>query len=119
MIMPMAKGKKDPAKLARTDPKRAEPRKKSAEKATDVQVEIGPAAQRQFDELPLPIQARAREVFMRLRKWPNVSGAKPLKGDYAGSYRIRTGDYRLVFKPLGNTKLNVWKIGDRKDVYLD
>ena len=116
----MAKGrKKDPAKAAKADLEKAARREEPKQKKLEVEVEIGPDAQAQFEELPLVIQARARSVFIRLRNWPDVSGAKPLKGDYAGSFRIRTGDYRIVFKPVSATKLNVWKIGDRKDVYLD
>jgi hypothetical protein len=34
----------------------------------------------------------------RLRRWPAVSGAKPLTGDLAGKYRLRTGDYRIRFR---------------------
>jgi mRNA-degrading endonuclease RelE of RelBE toxin-antitoxin system len=81
-------------------------------------VVITPDAQRQFEELPLPIQGRVRKIFLRLSKWPAVSGHKPLKGHYAGSYRIRTGDYRVVFQAARDT-VKIWKIGDRKDVYLD
>ena len=114
----MGKGKKNPAKAAKAQSKKTEPEKTSKEKKPDVEVEIGADAQTQFDRLPLPIQGRAREIFLRLRKWPDVSGAKPLKGEYAGSYRIRTGDYRIVVKPITETKVKVCKIGDRKDVYL-
>ena len=79
-------------------------------------VVITPAAQREFQQLPLPIQGRVRNVFARLRDWPNMSGAKPLRGALAGSYRIRTGDYRVVFRVSGTTVM-VWKIGYRGDVY--
>ena len=58
-------------------------------------------------------------MFVRPGKWPAISGAKPLKGEYSGSYRIRTGDYRIVFRPVGDAKVTIWKIGNRKDVYLD
>ena len=77
---------------------------------------ITPEAQEEFRELPLPIQGRVREVFVRLADWPAVSGAKPLRGNLAGSYRIRTGDYRVVFRVRGTT-VTVWKIGYRGDVY--
>jgi mRNA-degrading endonuclease RelE of RelBE toxin-antitoxin system len=73
-------------------------------------------AQREFEKLPLPIQARVRAVFARLQSWPDVSGAKPLRGDLAGSSRIRTGDYRVIFKPRGDDVV-VWKIGYRGGVY--
>lgn len=54
-------------------------------------------AQAQLRKLPEVIEARVRDIFVRLEKWPAVSGAKPLRGALAGHYRIRTGDYRVQF----------------------
>jgi mRNA-degrading endonuclease RelE of RelBE toxin-antitoxin system len=71
-----------------------------------------------FASLPRGIQPRVDKIILRLSKWPQVSGAKPLVGNLAGNFRIRTGDYRIVFRVVGD-KVIVWKIGDRKDVYLD
>jgi len=82
------------------------------------QVALTIEAAEQFADLPRAIQSRINDIIVRLAQWPNVSGAKPLKGDLAGSFRIRTGDYRIVFRVSGE-KVTVWKIGDRKDVYLD
>ncbi len=120
--MSMRNRKRGPAKVGKEQgvpasggPKSAAENKPNSQFA----VEIGADAQAQFDELPLPIQRRAREVFARLEHWPAVSGVKPLKGAYAGSFRIRTGDYRIVFRLLTAAKLEVWKTGNRKDVYLD
>ena len=56
-----------------------------------------PDALAQADELPAKIVARVERVIARLRSWPDVSGAKPLRGDLAGRWRIRTGDYRIQF----------------------
>jgi mRNA-degrading endonuclease RelE of RelBE toxin-antitoxin system len=75
-------------------------------------------AAKQFDKLPRGIQPRIDRVILRLAQWPNVSGVKPLAGQLTGNYRIRTGDYRIVFRVAGD-KVIVWKIGNRKDVYLD
>ncbi len=72
----------------------------------------------QYGKLPRSIQPRIDNVILRLAQWPQVSGVKPLVGRLAGNFRIRTGDYRIVFKVSGD-KVTVWKIGDRKDVYLD
>jgi mRNA interferase RelE/StbE len=69
-------------------------------------------------KLPRKIQPRVDDVIRRLGNWPNVSGAKPLVRGLVGNYRIRMGDYRIVFRVSGD-KVIVWKIGDRKDVYLD
>jgi mRNA-degrading endonuclease RelE of RelBE toxin-antitoxin system len=87
-------------------------------------VAITATARDEFNELPLPIQARVRAVFARLANWPAVSGAKPLRGNLKGSWHIRTGDYRVVFS-VAETKrdgkaehaVTVWKIGYRGDVY--
>jgi mRNA-degrading endonuclease RelE of RelBE toxin-antitoxin system len=80
---------------------------------------ITPAAQGEFSRLPLPIQGRLRAVFVRLEKWPNVSGVKPLRGGLAGNYRIRTGDYRVIFRVEAPDGVIIWRIGYRGDVYDD
>ena len=58
---------------------------------------VSPTAQEQIDALPVTIHTRVHGVLLRLENWPNVSGVKPLRGDLAGQYRIRTGDYRVQF----------------------
>jgi mRNA-degrading endonuclease RelE of RelBE toxin-antitoxin system len=83
-------------------------------------VAVTPNAQKQFFSLPLPIQARVRGIFARLANWPATSGAKPLRGELAGNFRIRTGDYRVVFQVEGagaDAVVTIWKIGYRGDVY--
>ena len=72
----------------------------------------------QYDKAPRSIQPRIDNIIRRLAQWPSVSGVKPLVGPLAGNFRIRTGDYRIVFRLAGD-KVIVWKIGDRKDVYLE
>ncbi len=79
---------------------------------------LTPKAQEAFDALPLVVKERMRSLFRRLANWPAVSGAKPLSGNLAGSYRLRTGDYRLRFYLQGQAVM-VDKIGHRKDVYDD
>ncbi len=60
-------------------------------------VVLTPDAVRDLGDLPRPILARMDKLVARLREWPNVSGAKPLRGELAGRFRLRTGDYRLQF----------------------
>ena len=85
------------------------------------EVEITPEAFAQLAQLPRPVQRRDRDVFVRLTQWPDVSGVKPLHGDLKGNYRIRTGNYRVVFRVRQQTEdmtvVIVWKIGYRGDVY--
>jgi len=81
-------------------------------------VVITDAAQKEFDALPVVIRGRAADVFVRLINWPSVSGAKPLRGELAGSFRIRTGAFRIVFRPSAdNQRVMVWKIGHRGGIY--
>lgn len=80
------------------------------------QVEMTAAAARELERLPNVIHQRMLRVLERLEKWPQVSGAKPLSGNLAGRYRIRTGDYRLQFQ-VRNQVLVVEKIGHRDGFY--
>jgi mRNA interferase RelE/StbE len=83
-----------------------------------MQVGLTAEAAAQYDKLPRSIQPRVDNVVLRLTQWPAVSGVKALTGRLAGYFRIRTGDYRIVFR-VSDEKVIVWRIGDRKDIYLD
>jgi mRNA-degrading endonuclease RelE of RelBE toxin-antitoxin system len=76
------------------------------------------AGRADFDALPVTIQARVLRVFERLAAWPNVSGAKALSGDWTGHYRIRTGDWRVVFTVVAPDVIVV-RIQHRSRVYED
>jgi mRNA interferase RelE/StbE len=81
-------------------------------------VTITPAARTELKAVPLVIRNRINRVFERLEGWPSVSGAKPLRGELKGSYRVRTGDYRVVFTVSADDQaVAVWKIGYRGTVY--
>lgn len=81
---------------------------------------LTPAAQQEALDLPRPIQARLTEIMQRLEGWPQVSGAKALRGELAGSWRIRTGDYRVRFVVSPDEKtVTITKVGHRRDVYDD
>lgn len=75
-------------------------------------------AEKQAERLPEVVLERVRKLLRRLGRWPEVSGAKPLSGDLAGWYRLRTGDYRVRFRVQGETVV-VDKIGHRSTFYED
>ena len=56
------------------------------------------------------------DLLERLEKWPNVSGAKPLRGNLAGRYRLRTGDFRMQFRVAGDVVV-IEQIGHRDGFY--
>jgi len=84
------------------------------------ELRIEAAAREQFLSLPLPMQVRVQSVFDRLGRWPEVSGAKALKGTLRGAYRVRTGDWRVLFTiDESAERVSVFRIANRRDVYED
>jgi len=81
-------------------------------------VTMTPSAARQFDGLPLIVRVRMTRILARLEAWPSVSGAKPLQGALAGSWRVRTGDYRIQFRVQGGL-IVVERVGHRDGFYED
>jgi mRNA interferase RelE/StbE len=81
-----------------------------------LQVLITPTALDELEALHEPILSRVNKAMERLADWPNVSGAKPLRGQLKGSYRLRVGDWRMIFMVTGEVVL-VTRIANRRDVY--
>ena len=77
---------------------------------------LSPEVQRQVDRLPKVIRVRVWQLIRRLRLWPEISGAKPLRGNLAGRYRLRTGDYRLQFR-IEEKDVIIEQIGHRAGFY--
>jgi len=80
------------------------------------QVQLTPGAAKDVQRLPTAVKARVGDVIARLTNWPKVSGAKPLRHELQGAYRIRTGDYRVVFTVKEGVVV-VFRIDNRRDVY--
>ena len=74
------------------------------------------SALEEYSRVPRPIQTRVLQLVGRLERWPNVSGAKPLSGNLAGHFRLRTGDYRVQFR-LDRGSVIVERIGHRDGFY--
>ena len=81
-----------------------------------MRVLLSSEAQADLDALPVVIRARVLAIFERLTAWPRVSGAKALSGVWAGHYRIRTGDWRIIFR-LVKPNVIVVRIKHRSEVY--
>jgi mRNA-degrading endonuclease RelE of RelBE toxin-antitoxin system len=79
-------------------------------------VVLTPVASHDLEQLSNPIHARMLKLLVRLQQWPEVSGAKPLRGELATRYRLRTGDYRMQFHVAGDV-VTVEKIGHRDGFY--
>jgi mRNA-degrading endonuclease RelE of RelBE toxin-antitoxin system len=81
-----------------------------------MEVLVTASALEEYAKLPRPIQTRVLHLVRRLHHWPNVSGAKALRGNLAGKFRLRTGDYRVQIR-LEPEKVIVEQVGHRDGFY--
>ena len=80
-------------------------------------VEVAPAAVRQLRKLDRAAQRRVQAAIELLAIEPRPSGAKKLVGGN-GEWRVRTGDYRVVYEIQDNVLLIlVPAVGHRRDIY--
>jgi mRNA-degrading endonuclease RelE of RelBE toxin-antitoxin system len=84
----------------------------------DMDVVVTEEALGQIESMPFGMVDRIWKVIRRLRNWPDVSGTKPLRGELKGNFRVRTGDYRIIFR-IEKTRVVVWRVGNRGDIYED
>lgn len=81
-------------------------------------VRILKGASRELARLDKPI---ARRIAARIH-WlaENLDNAKPtaLKGELAGLYKLREGDYRIIYEMIRNEKvILIHSIGHRREIY--
>ena len=81
-------------------------------------VEITDEALEQLHGVPLGIVDRVNRGIENLARWPMVSGVKPLRHDWKGFYRLRRGDWRIIFR-VKQDVVTIVRIINRKDVYED
>ena len=75
-----------------------------------------PKASKELERLPQSVQTQIRE-YLKLLKFPYQIAAKKLKGS-EDSYRIRVGDYRIIYKIYEDEVIVlIIRIARRKSVY--
>lgn len=81
-------------------------------------VEILPAAQKAMAALPKRDRVRVDERILSLGENPRPHGAQQLKGAGRGIWRVRVGDYRILYV-IHDDRLVVVvvDVGNRRDVY--
>ena len=67
--------------------------------------------------LPKDVRGRAALSILELSTSPSPQGVEKLKG-YERLYRIRVGDYRIVYEIAGED-VTIVAVSHRKDVYRD
>lgn len=82
-------------------------------------VELARSAAKFFENADVPLQRRLDRCFDLLRKNPRGSNnAKPLHGAFAGFWRYRVGDYRVLFQVDDDKELvRVASIVHRREAY--
>jgi mRNA interferase RelE/StbE len=76
------------------------------------------AASKELEKLPNNIILKIVEAIMNLANYPKPNGCKKLKGKTEDLYRIRIGDYRVIYSIESLIKIiEIRKVGHRKDIY--
>ena len=88
-----------------------------AERRRRYEVQLLVTARRELIKLPARIRVRVADAIRALAAEPRPTGCKKLAGN-AGYYRIRVGDYRVLYEVRDREILVlVIKIGHRREVY--
>ena len=83
----------------------------------EYKITIKPSALKELDGIPKKIVQQIVKRIKQLGINPRPVGCQKLSGQEA--YRIRQGDYRVVYGINDTTKtVDVVKIGHRREVYL-
>jgi len=78
-------------------------------------IELAPAAVRQLGRLDTSARRRVQAAIELLSENPRPAGAKRLVG---GEWRVRTGDYRVVYEIQDRILLVlVVAVGHRRNIY--
>lgn len=79
---------------------------------------IGGSALKQLQKISQKEAERIKNAIDSLAENPRPSGVKKLKGVSETLYRIRSGDYRVIYTIDDGIKIvDIRQIGNRKDIY--
>lgn len=80
-------------------------------------VEFNPSADRDLENLPPDIRERVLRRLIQIRDVDTPIPGLPLAANLRGMYKLRFGDYRLVYEILDDGQLlMVWAIGHRRSI---
>ncbi len=83
-------------------------------------IEFLEEAYKEFKKLDRPVQEIIKNKLDILAQNPETlkNNIKQLKGKYSGLFRLRVGNYRIIYK-MDNKKLLIVivRIGHRKEIY--
>jgi len=80
------------------------------------EVRILRSAEKEMDKLPTAIYVRINKRILSLENNPKPRGTKKLIGQ--GKYRLRVGDYRILYTINDNDSVvTIFAVGRRQEVY--
>lgn len=79
---------------------------------------IGSSAEKDLNKLPASVLKKVVPAIDSLAKEPRPNGCKKLKGSDENLWRIRVGDYRIIYM-IGDTLkiIDIRRVRHRKEVY--
>jgi mRNA interferase RelE/StbE len=81
-------------------------------------IRISRIAAKELQAIPAKMADKIIDAIYSLENNPRPSGHKKLKGQKAPVYRIRIGDYRVVYLIDDVIRIvDVHKVGHRRDIY--
>ena len=81
-------------------------------------ITINPSALKELSKLPKVTIKKAEKAIDSLANNPRPIGVKKLKDTKEDLYRVRVGDYRIIYSIEDEIKIiDILRIGHRKDIY--
>jgi len=76
------------------------------------------SVQKDIKNIDSKTKEKIKKSIEKLKDFPNITNIKSLKSHPLADYRLRVGDYRILFDvDWENKKIFILKIGHRKDIY--
>jgi len=83
-------------------------------------ISIQKSGEKDLERIPTTVLSKIVKAIDSLKKDPRPPGVKKLKGSTENLYRIRSGDYRIVYSIEDEIRVvNIRRIRHRKDIYRD
>ena len=83
-----------------------------------MEVEFSSAAKRDMRRLDKPVARRVLSRLLWFTEHMDVITPIPLKGEWAGFFKFRVGDYRVLYEIVEEESLIfVLRIGHRREIY--
>lgn len=82
------------------------------------EIEIKDEAERDLSRLDKPTARRIGKKIAQLAENFDQMKAETLKGEWARFFKLRVGDYRVIYKVLGEeNRIEIYRVRHRREVY--